>query len=242
MVRRGVHLGLGLILLWCVGMSACSRGARQLIHTVQAGDTLSEIGVRYGIPFQEISRLNNLADPDKIEVGQRLRIPHGGADSLKTAQSAPTRRRTATRQTAVGEQKRGGRRPARDRFIWPTKGVVTSRFGPRNNSFHDGIDIAAPVGTPIVAVAPGEVIYSGVLRGYGKVIIVRHGNGYASVYAHNSAHYVKQGQLVKQGQRIAAVGKTGRATGPNLHFEIRRHNKAQNPLKLLPSDRHTVSR
>ena len=241
-MRRRIYLGLGLILLWCVGMAACSRGARQLIHTVRAGDTLSAIGVRYGIPFREISHLNNLADPDKIRVGQRLRIPHGGADSLKTAQSQPAPARRG--RMAVGEQKRGLRRPhlARGRFIWPAKGVMTSRYGPRNNSFHDGIDIAAPVGTPVVAAAPGEVIYSGVLRGYGKVIIVRHGNGYASVYAHNSAHYVKQGQPVKQGQRIAAVGKTGRATGPNLHFEIRRHNKAQDPLKLLPPNRQIVSR
>ena len=243
-MRRRIYLGLGLILLWCGGMSGCSRGARQLVHTVRPGDTLSAIGVRYGIPFREISQLNNLVDPDKIQVGQRLRIPHGGTDSLKTAQprAGPTRQRIAARRTAVKEQKHELDRPARGRFIWPATGTVTSKYGPRNNSFHDGIDIAAPAGTPVVAVAPGEVIYSGVLRGYGKVIIVRHGNGYASVYAHNSAHYVKQGQTVKQGQRIAAVGKTGRTTGPNLHFEIRRHNKAQNPLKLLPSDRQLVSK
>lgn len=235
-MRRRVVLGLGLMLLWCVGLTACSRGARQLVHTVRPGDTLSAIGVRYGVPFQDISRLNDLADPDKIEAGQRLRIPHGGTDS-----------RTSGRRQLAGQavkQKPGSPRPAptTGRFLWPTTGVLTSRFGPRNNSFHDGIDIAAPVGTPVVAAAPGEVIYSGELRGYGKVIIVRHGNGYASVYAHNSTHYVKQGQFVKQGQRIAAVGKTGRATGPNLHFEIRRHNKPRNPLKLLPSNRQVVGR
>jgi murein DD-endopeptidase MepM/ murein hydrolase activator NlpD len=119
---------------------------------------------------------------------------------------------------------------------------LTSQYGPRNKSHHDGVDIAAPVGTLVVAAAPGEVIYSGVLRGYGKVIIVRHGKGYASVYAHNSVNHVKQGQVVKQGQKLAEVGKTGRATGPNLHFEIRRNNKAQNPLKFLPPHRRVVSR
>lgn len=246
MVRRRIALGLGLILLSCAAMSACSRGVRQPIHTVRAGETLSAIGVRYGVPFRDIARLNNLADPDRIRVGQRLRIPHGGTDSLKTARSRPAlaRRRSATRRAAVREPQRGRNRPpaAVGRFIWPTQGVLTSHYGPRNNSFHDGIDIAAPAGTPIVATAPGEVIYSGVLRGYGKVIILRHANGYASVYAHNSRHYVKQGQSVKQGQKIAAVGKTGRATGPNLHFEIRRNNKARNPLKLLPPNHQIVSR
>ena len=288
-VRRRGYIWLGLVLIVCVGLSACSRGAQQLSHTVRRGETLSEIGVQYGIPFREIARLNQIANPDKILAGQQLRIPHGGQKEQaeqaeqaerKTAlpQSELARRRASVQKLAAERQSRSRRqaraRPDRplpklsaslpkipvrrrtesaqpshlalptgnSRFIWPAAGTLTSQYGPRNKSHHDGIDIAAPVGTPVVAAAPGEVIYSGVLRGYGKVIIVRHGKGYASVYAHNSANHVKQGQVVKQGQKLAEIGKTGRATAPNLHFEIRRNNKAQNPLKFLPPNRRIVSR
>jgi murein DD-endopeptidase MepM/ murein hydrolase activator NlpD len=229
---------------------------------------LSEIGVLYGVPFREITRLNNIPNPDKILVGQKLRIPQGGQEPSKTdlPQSEFARRRTPypepirvakTQKNWLAQSRRLRPTPkisvslpkeqpplpkGNGRFIWPAKGTLTSQYGPRNESFHDGIDIAAPVGTPVVAAAPGEVLYSGVLRGYGKVIIVRHGKGYASVYAHNSVNHVKQGQVVKQGQKLAEIGETGRATGPNLHFEIRRNNRAQNPLQFFPADRRIVSR
>lgn len=279
-VRRRGYIWLGLIFIVCGGLSACSRGAQQLSHTVRPGETLSEIGVQYGIPFREIAHLNKIANPDKILVGQQLRIPHGGQKEQEVKTSLPqselARRRTSVQKLAAERQSRSRRQARSDtarkplpklsaslpkipvrrrqesprlpapkgnsRFIWPAAGTLTSQYGPRNKSHHDGVDIAAPVGTPIVAVAPGEVIYSGVLHGYGKVIIVRHGKGYASVYAHNKANHVKQGQVVKQGQKLAEIGKTGRATGPHLHFEIRRNNKAENPLKFLPPNRRIVSR
>jgi murein DD-endopeptidase MepM/ murein hydrolase activator NlpD len=114
---------------------------------------------------------------------------------------------------------------------------VTSGFGPRRGRFHDGIDIAAPVGAPISAAADGEVAYSSTLPGSGNVIILRHGRGYATVYAHNQRHHVKDGQRVRRGQRIAEVGRTGRTTGPNLHFEVRKDNVAKNPLYFLPNQR-----
>jgi murein DD-endopeptidase MepM/ murein hydrolase activator NlpD len=99
---------------------------------------------------------------------------------------------------------------------------------------HDGLDIAAPSGAPVCAAGSGEVIFSGRLNGYGNLIIIRHDRRYATVYAHNQRNLVHGGQRIKRGQEIALVGRTGRATGPNLHFEIRRDNVARNPLNYLP--------
>jgi murein DD-endopeptidase MepM/ murein hydrolase activator NlpD len=125
-------------------------------------------------------------------------------------------------------------------FNWPVEGTVTSGFGPRNGSFHEGVDIAAPAGTPVVAAADGQVIFSDELRGYGRVVIIRHNAHYVTVYAHNRVNWVKEGQFVRRGQRIAEVGQTGRTTGPSLHFEVRKNNLAQDPLRYLPQDRRTV--
>jgi murein DD-endopeptidase MepM/ murein hydrolase activator NlpD len=119
-------------------------------------------------------------------------------------------------------------------FLWPVSGAVNSGFGPRGSSFHDGVDIAAPEGTPIRAVEAGEVIYSDQLRGYGNMVIVRHGGGVVSVYAHNQINLVREGQQVARGEIIARVGSTGRVTAPHLHFEIRQNNLAQDPLLYLP--------
>jgi murein DD-endopeptidase MepM/ murein hydrolase activator NlpD len=124
--------------------------------------------------------------------------------------------------------------------MWPVEGPITSTFGPRNGSFHDGIDIAAPVGTQVLATAEGKVIFSDVLRGYGNVVIVRHANGYLTVYAHNRTNLVKEGQSVRQGEPLAEVGQSGRTTGASLHFEVRKDNLARDPLRYLPQERRTV--
>jgi len=119
-------------------------------------------------------------------------------------------------------------------FIWPAQGRISSLFGPRGDANHDGLDIAAAEGTPVHCAAPGVVLYSGVLRGYGRVIIVGHEYGLSSVYAHNREIFVRRGARVRRGSVIASIGRTGRVTGPNLHFEIRRENVALNPLRYLP--------
>ena len=124
--------------------------------------------------------------------------------------------------------------PGFETFLWPVNGTVNSAFGPRGSSFHDGIDIAAPEGTPILAIEAGEVIYSDQLRGYGNMVILRHAGGIVSVYAHNESNLVREGQSVVRGEVVARVGSTGRVSGPHLHFEIRRNNAAQDPLRYLP--------
>ena len=123
--------------------------------------------------------------------------------------------------------------------IWPSKGVLTSGYGPRWGRMHRGIDIAAPVGTPIVSSAPGEVISAGWNSGgYGKLVKVRHPDGSVTLYAHNSRILVRRGQKVEQGQQIAEMGSTGFSTGPHLHYEIHPKGRgAQNPMAFLPKDR-----
>ena len=124
-------------------------------------------------------------------------------------------------------------------FDWPVRGQVTSKFGNRvhpmfkTKSQHSGIDIAAPSGTPVKAAASGEVLYVGWMRGYGQVIILDHGRNITTVYAHLSATQVSEGQVIRAGNVIGRVGKTGNATGFHLHFEVRVNGKIQNPLNYL---------
>lgn len=122
------------------------------------------------------------------------------------------------------------------RFMWPVPHFykVSSHYGPRGVKHHDGIDIPAPKGTPIVAVDDGMVIYSdNGIRGYGNMIVIAHGEDIFTVYAHNKTNKVDKGDKVKRGETIALVGNTGRSTGPHLHFEIRVKNKVRNPAQYL---------
>lgn len=124
-------------------------------------------------------------------------------------------------------------------FMWPVKeGKVSSFFGKRKRDFHEGIDIRANRGNPIYAAKAGEVIYnSRKIRGYGNMIVIKHDDGMATVYAHNRKNLVKHGEKVKQGQLIGLIGSTGKSTGPHLHFEIRKGELAQDPLLYLPQVR-----
>jgi hypothetical protein len=136
--------------------------------------------------------------------------------------------------------------PASDRqeqpgLMWPVQGKVTSRFGPRGFfHLHRGVDIKAPKGTPVHAAAAGTVAFSGRQSSYGRVIKIDHPNGLRTIYAHNSTNFVRTGQRVKAGAVIGAVGQTGRATTNHLHFEVRRHGVARDPLPLLRSQPRTV--
>lgn len=124
-------------------------------------------------------------------------------------------------------------------FVWPVRGFITSNYGYRVHPirgsviFHSGIDIAAMYGAPICATASGLVIYSGWYGGYGNAVIVDHGNGYSSLYAHCSTVFVGKGQSVTQGNIIASIGSTGMSTGPHLHFEIRQNGVPVDPRSRL---------
>lgn len=198
-----------------------------VVHIVKAGENLYRIGKAYDVPYMELARANAIKDPGQIRVGQRIFIP-GASQPLPVEIITPI--------------ESGGEAPSfvapqenpDEGLLWPVSGIINSTFGPRGASFHDGIDISAPEGTPIQAVERGEVAYSDQLRGYGNIVIVRHADGVMSVYAHNQVNLVREGQQVERGMIIARVGSTGRVTGPHLHFEIRKHNTAQDPMRYLP--------
>lgn len=121
-------------------------------------------------------------------------------------------------------------------FIWPLdSGTYMSGFGIRHGRRHDGIDIAAKGGTPIKAAADGEVVFSKRMRGYGRLILIKHDNNFFTAYAHNRQNLVNKGKKVKQGQAIAKVGRSGRATGNHVHFEVRKGQQAVDPLYFLPA-------
>ena len=120
-------------------------------------------------------------------------------------------------------------------FRWPAKGRVVSKFGSKKNgSPNDGIDISVPVGTAVKATENGTVIYAGAeLEEFGKLILVRHKGGWVSAYAHSSKNLVARGDTVRRGQTIARSGRSGTATIPKIHFELRKNSNPVNPLKHL---------
>ena len=139
----------------------------------------------------------------------------------------------AIRDAQQGAGSTGSGTPSASGFIWPVSGTVVSGFGMRWGRLHEGIDIAASSGTPIWAAAAGTVIYAGWLGGYGNLVVVDHGNGLATAYAHASAILVGVGQQVAQGETVALVGSTGNSSGPHLHFEVRVNGTAVDPLLYL---------
>jgi len=183
----------------------------------------------------------------------KKRKPQGVADPAvkdRTAVARTTEMDTAARKTQAKPEGTGAETSAhpkegeargedivyeKDRFIWPLKGKVVSRFGVQpGKTYENGIRIAASEGAAVQAAASGVVIFSASLKNYGETIIIRHSDQYATVYAHLGTRTVRGDTRVKRGDRIAFIGKAGDKEDPYLHFEIRHKNKARNPLFLLP--------
>jgi hypothetical protein len=192
----------------------------------------------------------NCAGPHVVHTG-RLGFFDRGADTVdhhgpsepvfttvghkvhETPKRAPLLKRAGPQKYAVIQHSRG---QGVGGLMWPLQWVsVTSDYGKRGKIFHEGIDLKAPTGTPVYAAQSGHVIYSGSqIPGYGKMVVLKHDNGIATVYAHNSSLLVRRGDRVIQGQRISMSGASGHARGPHLHFETRRGVVALDPIQLLP--------
>jgi murein DD-endopeptidase MepM/ murein hydrolase activator NlpD len=204
-----------LLLLSLVACSSMKSG--QYIY-VETSSEVKKVAKTHGLTLDELKRHN----PDKsFQGGEWLFIPSkvGIAYFL--------------RDTYVIEDYRD---LGTGRFLWPVPNFykVSSHFGPRGRKHHDGIDIPAPRGVPVIAADSGVVIYSdNGIRGYGNMIVVAHGDDIFTVYAHNRKNKVDKGDRVKRGEIIAEVGNTGRSTGPHLHFEIRVRNNVRNPAQYL---------
>jgi len=224
-----------------------AREARDGIYVVQKGDTLREIGTAFGRDPRDIARWNNIDDPNKLVIGQGLRVVPPPETAVATpvtpttgAQSRPLIPPVAGAAAATPAPPPSVTAPAPPvaapadgglAWAWPLAGKVVERFDEKRNK---GIDISAREGDPVLAAGDGSVVYSGSgLRGYGNLVIVKHSDEFISAYAHNRQILVKQGQAVKRGQPIAEAGKTESAA-PKLHFEIRRGGKPVDPLQYLP--------
>ena len=211
-------------------------------YVVRKGDTLSGIARQTGAGMYRLARLNGLKPPYTIRIGQRLAIPGAAAPSTpagktaKTAKSAARRKPLAANKTMVPSAVPRPPPNSGKGFLWPLKGRVVSGFGAKAKGLHnDGINIAAPRGTPVKATENGVVVYAGnELRGFGNLLLVKHSGGWISAYAHNQDLLVKRGQRVKKGQAVAKVGSSGTVSEPQLHFELRRGKQAVDPRKHLP--------
>lgn len=190
-------------------------------HTVEKGQTLWRISKTYGVDLETLQWVNDVEDVTDLRVGRVLFIP-GVTETLEVAALTPEEEDLPSTEGLS--------------LIWPLRGRRTSGYGPRGRREHQGLDIAAKRGTPVVASASGKVAYSGNgMRGYGKVVVLKHANELSTVYAHNSTLLVRMGDSVEQGQTIAEVGSTGWSTGPHLHFEVRRRGVPEDPHRFLPA-------
>jgi murein DD-endopeptidase MepM/ murein hydrolase activator NlpD len=209
-----------------------------------------------GSPVKPIAPASHGAIPLVPPIGTKPGTAGNGATSTANGSQTETVGQTVTNQTSAsqvtggqvtGGQVTGGQtasaqtgttQPASHgtgKFLWPVNGKIVSPFGPKDGGLHnDGINIAAPLGTPIHAADNGVVVYAGnELRGFGNLLLVRHADGWVSAYAHCDALLVKRGDNVKRGQVIARVGQSGNVTAPQLHFELRKGAEAVDPLAQL---------
>lgn len=244
--RLGVALGLIAVVGAALAYAEPAAGPRTppRVYEVKAGDTLYSLAKKHNISVAALLKANRLPSADvPLKVGQRLVIP-----------VSDTAAATARRSTTPGQPGAPPIRPAAltaqaparlalavpdfdtgtVQLSWPAEGPVISAFGHRRSGWHGGIDIKAPLGTPVQAAAPGTVVTAGIEARYGLVVKIEHAQGFVTVYAHNDVNLVEVGDRVEVGDLIALVGMTGRATTHHVHFEIRRDGLAYNPLYLLP--------
>lgn len=191
-----------------VGQEIKVLNSQGLIHKVSYGETLSDISRIYQVSIKDIMSFNDLKN-SILHVADQLVIPGARRPKLEFKSGFSTG------------------------YIWPVNGSISSPFGPRWGKMHNGIDISVNRGTPVKAARSGQVIYSGVARGYGNVVYIKHDSQTVTRYGHNDKLLVKTRDFVYQGEVIALSGSTGTSTGPHVHFEIRITNKPIDPLKYL---------
>jgi murein DD-endopeptidase MepM/ murein hydrolase activator NlpD len=200
-------------------------GMKGVYHMVERHQTFYRICKTYGVDLKEVASLNGISDPSKIQTGQRIFIP-GAKKVLKVEIYIDDVAAEQGEKLKIAYKKLD--------FLWPVEGKISDYFEGAESKRHQGIDISSPLGTPIKASNAGRVIYSNnTIKGYGNLIILRHSEELVTVYAHNQVNLVEEGTWVEKGQIIGKVGQTGRATGPHLHFEIRKNNKAVDPMLFL---------
>lgn len=231
-------------------------------HRVVGGEDLFEIARKYNVSMHYLAKANNMNVSDTLNPGKYLYIPPKETAKSSPAKEAPAKVASSAKKTTKSSSKElvaasvfgAGAAKGADSiekknqkttktsaiksehgYIWPLQGKISRGFKDSATDKHKGIDILAPTGTAVVAAKSGVVIYEGnSIPGYGNLIIIDHGEDYVTLYGHNSKNLVEVNQKVKQGENIAQVGMTGRATAPHLHFEIRKSAIAVDPTGYLP--------
>lgn len=245
-------LALSLIMVAAVGCGS------HVYHVVEPGETLYSISWSYGHDYRAVAKWNRIPPPYIVKKGERLRVippvrtasqkSHTGQRNVQSSQNTVHKESKASAdkkvvKTASSKNDLTNTR-SRKPFVWqwPIKtGQIVQKFD-ASNPGKKGVDVAGKLGQPIFASAPGEVVYSGSgLSRYGKLIIIKHNDMFLSAYAHNKRLLVKEGEVLKAGQKIAEMGGSNNQSGTNadhynarLHFEIRRNGKPVDPLRYLP--------
>lgn len=227
-------------------------------YRVSSGDTLYSIAFRYNTDVRSLASLNHLAPPYKIYPGQKILLNKHPVNAKKEAGDSGNSGAQESDDTAYNYSETRYKKTGNDkkvvlekfanqslegvkvRWSWPVEGRIISGFNPdnpdANGVINKGVNIAGRLGQPVKTAAEGVVVYSGdKLIGYGNLIIVKHSAAYLSAYGYNSRLFVKEGDRVKAGQKIAEIGSNGTNTG-SLHFEIRFNGKPVDPLDFLPRD------
>ncbi len=255
--RHLLRLSIGLLWVFLLLLTACGG---HMHHVVEPGETLYSIGFLYGYDYRKIAQWNDIHPPYSLKAGQVLQVAPPGTGGLPAKSSAPSSaarpapvvgsvkiaalpavtlkvpvvERVAPLSTKVQSREASSYSPTTPQWRWPLDSRELLRTFSVNDPGRQGVDIAAARGKPVYAAATGKVVYAGSgLARYGQLIIVKHNEKYLSAYAHNDKLRVKEGDVVKVGERIADVGSTG-TQRPMLHFEIRRNGKPVNPLRYLP--------
>lgn len=235
-VKRGLIVFIVLFLAACTtarnyapvvdvsGYEAIPKNGR---YKVAAGDTLYSIAWRYGFDYQTLAKRNRINPPYEIKVNQIIYLKGSKPRAVATFHTGTVSRQDVKPRKAVMSEREPNYHVAK--WHWPTRGRVIRSYSSKSN----GISIKGRPSQSVLAAAPGKVVYAGNgLRGYGNLVIIKHNRIYLSAYANNKKLYVKAGQWVHQGQKIAQIGSLG-GNKNTLHFEIRRYGKSVNPLKLL---------
>ncbi|MDR1620784.1 MAG: LysM peptidoglycan-binding domain-containing M23 family metallopeptidase [Synergistaceae bacterium] len=208
-----------------------------IFYKFKNGDKIQNVAKRYQVSVDKIRKVNPTVDLVSLKTGSEIFLPGARPEAIAEPRAASNAKKSP--EAASAKNSSGVVQKSSRSFRWPVMGKINSPFGwrrhpiTRRRDFHTGLDIKASRGTVIRSSREGQVVYSGWMGGYGKVVVVEHSGGQSTLYAHCSSLLVKQGAKISVGQNIARVGSTGRTTGPHLHFEVRNGNSPVNPLQYL---------
>lgn len=242
-LRKGIYVFICFLFLHSLPCTAAP--LPWIEHSVRSGESLAFIAGRYGVSPKTIERANELTSREEpLSAGGKILIPRSESQLITTLAETRARQRGETLLPLLKQEEKITLPPpvqikkvpsaaSEKPFLRPLDGRISSPYGRRRGRLHDGVDIPAPKGTAIRAARSGKVVFSGVIRGFGKTVTIDHGDGMLTRYSHNSENTVKKGAWVQQGQTIGKVGRTGRTTCCHLHFSVIIKGKTVNPVKYF---------